>query len=231
MPAHIVRAVLVALAVVAAGIIGRALLTGPGTTPFAGPAVETVAAAVAPATSFSAPSPVPTGVAPAAGTDPAGGGVAAVVSGAPSVVVHVVGRVRRPGLVTIDADARVADAVAAAGGANRTAALGRINLARRPADGEQILVPGPNDPVPAPAAAGAAAPSDAAGGTGGTGLLDLNAATGAQLEQLPGVGPVTAERILAWRREHHRFSRVEELGEVSGIGPKTLERLRPLVTV
>ncbi len=148
----------------------------------------------------------------------------------PGVVVHVVGRVRRPGLVTLAAGARVADAVAAAGGVTAGAALQRINLARFLADGEQLMVPGPGDPLPAGGSVGSGAGAGT-GDAGSTQPVDLNTATEAQLDELPGVGPVTAARIIAWRREHQRFTRVEELGEVDGIGAKMLERLRPLVRV
>jgi competence protein ComEA len=122
----------------------------------------------------------------------------------------------------------VADAIAAAGGAVPGAATARLNLARRLVDGEQVVVPGPGDPVAPVAAPG---PGGADGPGGPAAVVDLNAATQAQLDALPGVGPVLAGRILAWRTEHGRFTRVDELGEVAGIGPKALERLRPLVTV
>jgi competence protein ComEA len=127
------------------------------------------------------------------------------------------------------------DAVTAAGGAGSGARLDRINLARPLVDGEQVLVPGPNDPLPVTAAPPV---SPSAGGTAGqpgaarSGLqVDLNSATQPELDALPGVGPVLAGRILAWRTEHGRFSRVEELGEVTGIGDKLLAQLTPLVRV
>jgi competence protein ComEA len=93
-------------------------------------------------------------------------------------------------------------------------------------DGEQLLVPGPGDPVPPPVPSGTSA-----GVTGGSAPIDLNAATQEGLDALPGVGPVLAGRIVAWRAAHGRFTSVDELGEVPGIGPKALERLRPLVRV
>lgn len=139
------------------------------------------------------------------------------------VVVHVVGAVRRPGVVTLPAGARVADAVRAAGGLRKGGRLGATNLARPLVDGERVEIGGAAD-----GAAGAG--EAAAGGQPGTSApLDLNSATAAQLDLLPGVGPVTAAKILAWRTEHGRFSTVDELAEVPGIGPKTLEQLRPLV--
>jgi competence protein ComEA len=146
--------------------------------------------------------------------------------------VHVVGRVRRPGVRTLAAGARVSDALTAAGGALPGAALDHVNLARVVLDGEQVVVPGPGDPVPAAAGPGSSGPPAGADGTGGAGrVVDLNAATDSDLDGLPGVGPVLAGRIVAWRTQHGRFSRVDELGEVAGIGPKLLERLRPLVSV
>lgn len=160
--------------------------------------------------------------------------------GAAEVVVHVVGRVRRPGLVRLPPGSRVSDAVTAAGGPAAEARLDRLNLARLLGDGEQILVPGATDPVPpVAAAAGPAGPAGsgtAAGGAGAAGEaggtpVDLNAATAGDLDALPGVGPVLAGRILAWRAQHGRFSRVAELGEVPGIGDKLLAQLTPLVRV
>jgi len=166
------------------------------------------------------------------------GSTAPVVEAA-GIVVHVVGRVHRPGVRRLPAGSRVADAIRAAGGAAPGAVPARLNLARRLVDGEQVAVPGPRDPVApvaeGPGGAGGAGGTGGASGAGGPGapdaVVDLNAATQAQLDALPGVGPVLAGRILAWRTEHGRFTRVDELGEVAGIGPKALERLRPLVTV
>lgn len=142
-------------------------------------------------------------------------------SPAPSVMVHVAGEVRDPGVVTLPAGARVADAVRAAGGLRKGGRLGPTNLARVLSDGERIEIGG----VPADSTSG---PSGA--GPGG-GPIDLNTATAAQLDELPGIGPVTAAKILAWRADNGRFSVVDELAEVPGIGPKTLEELRPLVRV
>ena len=187
-----------------------------------GGAAGSPVAAVPPRAAAVAP-PTPTAALPVL---PTPSGVAS-----PSVVlVDVVGRVRRQGLVTLPAGSRVADAVRAAGGAARGADLAAVNLARRLIDGEQVLVPQPGQ-------AAAPAGSAPAAGTGGTqvlpsnGVVDLNSATEADLDALPGVGPVLASRILAWRTEHGRFSSVDELAEVSGIGDATLARLRPLVRV
>jgi competence protein ComEA len=143
------------------------------------------------------------------------------------VLVHVVGQVRHPGVVRLPAGSRVEQALAAAGGATSTADLVRVNLARPVVDGEQIVVPKPGQPIEGAAGslAGAAAP-----GVGATPApVDLNTAGLAELDTLPGVGPVLAQRILDWRSQNGRFSTVDELGEVSGIGEKVLENLRPLV--
>lgn len=172
---------------------------------------------------------------------PAGSGSAPPPSEQP-VVVSVVGLVNQPGLVTVAPQARVADAVQAAGGALTGADTLGLNLARRVADGEQIVVgiatpagrpvalgssAGVGPPAPAPDGGGSAAVSDG----GGSGPLDLNNATAEQLDALPGVGPVTAAAILGWRQANGRFTSVDQLGEVDGIGPARLEKLRPLVRV
>jgi competence protein ComEA len=156
------------------------------------------------------------------------------------VVVSVVGLVGEPGLVTLDAGARVADALAAAGGPLDGADLLELNMARRLADGEQIVVgiaPMPGEPAtmgssisPDPAA-----PPDAPSSTGDAaaadGSVDLNSATEEQLDTLPGIGPVTAAAIIAWRDANGRFSSVDQLGDVDGIGPARLDKLRNRVHV
>ena len=176
----------------------------------------------------------------------AGGGAAGPGSG--QVVVHVVGRVTRPGLVRLPAGSRVADAVEAAGGAAAGADLALLNLARLLVDGEQLRVPRPGEVVTAvpgapgspaggtPGTAGSAgsAGSGAAGRVGGAGSsapVSLNSADVAALDALPGIGPVLAQRIVDWRTEHGRFTSVAELGEVSGIGEKLLAQITPKVTL
>jgi competence protein ComEA len=153
------------------------------------------------------------------------------------VTVHVVGQVSRPGVFSMPAGSRVADVVARAG-VRKGADLAAINLARLLVDGEQIRVPKPGEVVAGGAAAGpgtgtAAGGGGVAGGAGtdSSGRVNLNSATAAQLEELPGVGPVLAGRIIDWRTEHGRFASVDELGEVSGIGEKIFAALQPKVTV
>jgi competence protein ComEA len=126
---------------------------------------------------------------------------------------------------------RVADAVDAAGGATAKADLSALNLARVLVDGEQVRVPAPGDPVQpgSPAAPGGTGGGRTGGSSGGP--VSLNTADLAALDTLPGVGPVLAQRIVDWRTAHGRFTSVDELGEVSGIGEKLLAQLGPLVTL
>ena len=138
------------------------------------------------------------------------------------VVVQVVGQVRRPGLVTLPRGARVADAVAAAGGLVRGGSSGGLNLARVLTDGEQVVVSPDTVAAPGPASSDGGAVSA---------VVDLNSATASDLDTLPGVGPVMAGRILDWRTAHGRFTSVDQLREVSGIGARTFDRLKPHVRV
>jgi competence protein ComEA len=133
--------------------------------------------------------------------------------------VDVVGAVRRPGLYRLAKGARVADAVTRAGGPTQAAELELLNLAALVADGEQVVVPRRGAPAVAPTG-GSAAPS---------GPVHLNSATLEQLDSLPGVGPVTAQKILDYRAKHGGFGSVDELDAVPGIGPSRLADLRPLV--
>jgi competence protein ComEA len=140
-------------------------------------------------------------------------------------VVHVVGAVRRPGLYRLGQGSRVADAVARAGGATRKADLSLVNLAALVSDGEQVVVPRRGSAVAAGgASAGASGPSGIP-----TGPVHLNGATVDQLDALPGVGPVTAQKIVDYRQKHGAFTSVDELDAVSGIGPARLDQLRDLV--
>lgn len=152
------------------------------------------------------------------------------------VVVSVVGLVHRPGLVTLEPGARIDDALTAAGGVLDGADLLGLNVARRLTDGEQIVV-GIAAPPGVPSAMGSSvttetpqAPSGAAG-TAAAGPINLNTATVEELDTLPGVGPVTAAAIVAFRDANGSFTDVEQLGDVDGIGPVRLDKLRDLVHV
>jgi competence protein ComEA len=142
----------------------------------------------------------------------------------PKLVVHVVGAVMRPGLYRLREGSRIADALARAGGATRKADLTVVNLAAPLADGVQVVVPRRL------AAGGAAAPASAgAGDAAASGPVHLNTATLEQLDALPGVGPVTAQKILDYRQENGGFASVDELDAVPGIGPARMEQLRESV--
>ncbi|PKV77249.1 competence protein ComEA [Nocardia fluminea] len=173
------------------------------------------------------------------------------------VVVSVVGLVERAGLHRMPDGSRIADALEKAGGIQEGADLAGLNLAQRLADGDQVIV-GATDPragqprlgsimvgagrapVALPGTTGSHAASSKPGGASttasntavppGNARIDLNTATEAELDALPGVGPVTAKAILAWRTTNGRFTDVAQLGEVDGIGPARLARLRDLVT-
>jgi competence protein ComEA len=138
------------------------------------------------------------------------------------VVVDVAGAVRHAGLYRLRSGARIDDAIAAAGGPTAKAQLDSVNLAAPVADGEQIVVPGRD-------AAGAVAASPAAAGSSPSAPLDLNSATLEQLESLPGIGPVTAQKILDYRQTHGAFHAVAELEGVPGIGPAHMAQLKGLV--
>ena len=135
------------------------------------------------------------------------------------LVVHVVGAVRRPGLFRLVEGSRVADAVARAGGPTPKAELSAVNLAAPLADGQQVLVP----------ARGAAVRGGRRRSCRRT-KVSLGAATVEQLDELPGIGPVTAQKIVDWRAAHGPFRSVEDLDDVPGIGPARIEQLRELVT-
>ncbi|MGZ8748394.1 MAG: helix-hairpin-helix domain-containing protein [Mycobacterium sp.] len=157
------------------------------------------------------------------------------------VVVSVVGLVGKPGLVTLEPGARIADALTAAGGPLDGADLLDLNMARRLADGEQVVVgiaPVPGESAtmgssvsPGQSPAASQAPPTPGDATTPDGLVDLNSATQEQLDTLPGIGPVTAAAIIAWRDANGRFSSVDQLGDVEGIGPARLDKLRDRVHV
>jgi competence protein ComEA len=157
------------------------------------------------------------------------------------VVVSVVGLVHKPGLVTLTPGARIADALQAAGGAVDGADTIGLNMARPLGDGEQIVVglaplSGQPKALGSTVSPGTAAPPASGPAPGSTKpkrgeVLDLNTATVEQLDALPGVGPVTAAAIVSWRQANGKFTSVDQLAEVDGIGPARLEKLRALVRV
>lgn len=170
-------------------------------------------------------------------------GERATASQASTLIVHVSGAVESPGVVELVAGARVHDAVEAAGGAEPEADLAAVNLARPVTDGEQIHVPVPGEEPPAaaapPARPGGAGDDSGPGltdgstageGPGGTPMIDINTAGVDQLDELPGVGPAIAQRIVEHREANGPFRSVDDLVEVSGIGPATVEKIRPRAT-
>jgi len=196
------------------------------------------------------PGPPGTASAPSSAAPAASGSASGSPSPSPDVaVLYVVGAVEHAGVVRVAADARVTDALAAAGGAAADADLSRLNLARPVVDGERLYVPRIGEAevpaeLPAGGGAGAGAGTGAGAGAGvGSGgsasagagaadqVVDLNTSDAATLETLPGIGPALAERILAWRDEHGGFRSVEDLLEVSGIGEGRFAELRDRVTV
>lgn len=189
------------------------------------PAPPLSAAAIGVATTTEPPAPPPPDPAP---REP---------PRAPELVVSVVGLVEHPGLVHVPAGARVADAVSVAV-AKDGADLASLNLAQRLLDGDQVVVgvvpPGAGPPkttsTVVPGTRDSARPSRTTPSKPPA-PVDLNTATEAELDSLPGVGQATAQAIVAWRAEHGRFTSVDQLAEVAGIGPARLERLRRLVTV
>lgn len=166
------------------------------------------------------PAPALPLVTPALAGDPVTSPIAA-----PELVISVVGRVTRPGLVRLPDGSRVADAVNAVGGALPDTDLMGLNLARRLSDGEQLMVgvtPPPGQPTDG---------SPVGASTGADPVINLNTATVEQLDTLPGVGPVTAQRILDWRVAHGRFTSIDQLREVGGIGQARFVQLKDLVRV
>ncbi len=147
-----------------------------------------------------------------------------------SILVHVDGAVSRPGLYSLPQGARVADAVDAAGGPRPAGDLRAINLAEPLVDGQKLEVPKKGEDVPEAAPPAPASPLPSISGSPAA-VVDLNSADQAALETLPEVGPVTAAAILQYRDEAGGFSSVDELLDVDGIGPATLEAIRPFVTV
>jgi competence protein ComEA len=143
---------------------------------------------------------------------------------AAGIFVHILGEVQSPGLYELREGDRAVDAVAAAGGFTEDADQSQLNLARFVTDGEQIVVPKVGETPPVTSGG----PTD---GVDGSGKVNLNTADASQLETLPRIGPAMAARIIAWRDENGRFTAVEDLLSVTGIGEKTFDGLRELVTV
>jgi competence protein ComEA len=157
--------------------------------------------------------------------DPVSSSAPNTTTAATSIVVDVGGRVRKPGLVTLPPGARVADAIAAAGGPMRPREIATMNLAAKVTDGQLLLVG-----VEATGSGGSTVTADGATPTSPAAPVSLSSATLEQLETLPGVGPVTGQKIIDWRTAHSGFTSVDQLQQVSGIGPATYAELSPLVT-
>jgi competence protein ComEA len=167
------------------------------------------------------------GAAGPSGSEPPAGGSPG------EIVVSVTGLVGQPGVVTLNSGSRVADAIAAAGGATADVDLTGMNLAARLADGDSVVVgaaPAAGD-VASGVSGGVAGSVTAAASAPAGGPIDLNSADEAALDTLPGVGPVMAQNILAWRETNGRFTSIEQLQEISGIGPSRYAQISPLVTV
>jgi competence protein ComEA len=185
----------------------------------------------APAVGVASPSVGPVGiVAPSVATPTPRAGATAG-----EIVVDVAGKVRRPGVVRLPEGSRVVDAVDRAGGVLPGTDTTGLALAQRLTDGEQILVDGRHGPAPPPAAPGGGTTDSSPAGSTASGAarapVNLNTATVDQLDGLPGVGPVLAQRIVDWRTGHGSFTSTNQLSEVDGLGQKRLADLLPLVTV
>ncbi len=215
------------LIVAAVALALRAVVLSPGPAP-------------QPPTTSSEASPAP-GV-HAQGTDPGvvdpaaqpTAGPAAPASGPPStgtVVVHVAGAVAAPGVVTLPAGSRVADALAQAGGATPEADTDQLNLARVLTDGEQVRVPRQGEDASTWATASTQAAAPPAPAPSQAGLVNINTAPASELETLPGIGPALAARIVEHREANGPFSSVEEITDVPGIGQTRMEALREAVTL
>lgn len=155
----------------------------------------------------------------ASGTPTAGADAEIVSEGSGTpIFVHVLGQVAHPGLYELRDGDRVVDAISAAGGLTPTAEPASVNLARLLSDGEQLAVPAVGE-----------VPDQAAPGVASDGRIDLNTADVSALDTLPRIGPAMAQRIVDWREANGPLSSVDDLLAVSGIGPKTVDALRPLV--
>ena len=206
------RLVLGAITVVGLVVVGWWLLRAPAPPTEAGLPFTTTSQAAPSSGAVTGPSP-PAASPPAPPTVPA------------TLVVHVAGAVVAPGLYELAGDARTADAVAAAGGAIAGSDVDALNLAAPLRDGERVYVPAEGETPP---------PLPAVGGPGSSvplGPVDLNRATAAELDGLPGIGPATAQAIVAHREANGPFAAIDDLEQVRGIGPAKLATIRPLVTL
>jgi competence protein ComEA len=168
----------------------------------------------------------PSGTAPPAAAPIAAPSPATAGSPSPArLFVHVAGAVRNPGVYEFASGARLVDAIRQAGGAGPHADLNAVNLARPVSDGERVYVPKSGEAPPAEAAPGEP------GATVSDGKVNLNTATAGQLEELPGIGPVLAQRIVDYRTQHGPFRSVRDLLKVEGIGEKKFASIEPHVTV
>ena len=173
------------------------------------------------ASSVVAPSVLPTGSPASNGSRGSNPSNASMGSSGTVIYIHILGQVNDPGLYALHDGDRAVDVVAAAGGLTPSADPAALNLARFLSDGEQIIVPAVGESIPV---------SGVAGGAVSGGKVNINTADEPTLETLPRVGPAMAARILAWRAANGRFTAVEDLMSVSGIGEKTFEGLKDLVT-
>jgi competence protein ComEA len=218
-----------AVAVVLVVLVGGRALRADGTSADAGAGAFTSSAGLATASGGG-------GAGGRGGATGAAGSV--VTTEVERPIVHVAGAVRRPGVYALSVGARVQDAIRKAGGGRPGAALDALNLAAKVTDGQQILVakraPRGAGPAPAAVAAGATAVAPAvAGGAAATAAapVNLNTADATQLEALDGVGPAIAAKIVEWRTQNGPFRTVDDLDQVSGIGPSKLEAMRAGATV
>ena len=166
------------------------------------------------------------GAAGRAAASGSGAGLSGPAAADSELYVHVAGAVRRPGLIRLPSGSRVAGAIERAGGPTRRADLTLVNLAARVQDGQQIVVPVAGAAAGVAGAAAGAAGGAAAGGSGGGAKIHLSSATAEQLDEVDGIGPTLAARILEYRDAHGGFRSLEELAEVEGIGEKRLATLR-----
>ncbi len=199
-------------------------------------AIAALAGAPAPAETGTAAGTANTGAVGAemSGTNAPGLASSTSISAPSEIVVSVTGLVGRPGLVTLPAGARVADAIAAAGGASSDADLTGVNLAARLSDSDSVVVastPAPGNVASAVTRGDGKSSATTDNGAAGSGLVDLNTADEAALDALPGVGPVMAQNILGWREANGKFTSIEQLQEISGIGQSRYAQISPLVTV